>query len=424
MCSNNSISKILGISDINLKIIGNRYENINGIRYMVIDSQITYIPKVCTKCGCINENYSIVKNGNKTVKVLFNRSGNNPIILRIKKQRFFCKHCKSTFIAETTLTEKSCFISNDVKKSIITDLCEFKSMKLIAKEHYVSTNTVSRVLRSTEIRNRKNHLPEAIGIDEFKSLKNVDAAMSVNITDLESNKIFDIVSDRRKGHLKQYFLSYSLEARKKVKIVTMDMYDPYFEITKEVFPNAKIVIDKFHIVQLLNRSLNKYRILLMKKFNKKSHEYKILKTYWKLPLAKDWEVDRIHFYRHRHYKKFISKYDILQEMVSLDKDFKYTYEFYQRFLMAIENKDATLLYNIINTSNEHVPYFFKANLKSLKKRVNSVINSIKYNYTNAIVEGKNNVIKVFKRVSFGFRSFRNMRARILLREKIELKKVA
>ena len=179
MCSNNSITKILGISDKNLKIISSDYKNIKWIRYMVINAQITYIPKVCTKCGCINEKYSIVKNGNKTVKVLINRAGNNPIILRVKKQRFYCKHCESTFVAETSLTEKGCFISKDVKKSIIRDLCEFKSMKLIAKEHYVSSNTVARVLRSTDIKNRKKYLPEVIGIDEFKSLKNVDASIKM-----------------------------------------------------------------------------------------------------------------------------------------------------------------------------------------------------------------------------------------------------
>ena len=112
MCSNNSIIKIsgilviLGISDKNLKIISSNYKNIKGIRYMIINAQITYIPKVCTKCGCINEKYSVVKNGNKTVKVLINRAGNNPIILRVKKQRFYCKHCESTFVAKTSLTEK------------------------------------------------------------------------------------------------------------------------------------------------------------------------------------------------------------------------------------------------------------------------------------------------------------------------------
>lgn len=36
-----------------------------------------------------------------------------PLIL--KKQRFYCKHCEATFMAETSLTDKGCFISKDVK---------------------------------------------------------------------------------------------------------------------------------------------------------------------------------------------------------------------------------------------------------------------------------------------------------------------
>ena len=48
-----------------------------------------------------------------------------------------------------------------------------------------------------------------------------------------------------------------------------------------------------------------------------------------------------------------------------------------------------------------------------------------YNYTNAIVEGKNNKIKVIKRVSYGyrsFRSFRNFKARIMLMERYKIQK--
>ena len=36
-----------------------------------------------------------------------------------------------------------------------------------------------------------------------------------------------------------------------------------------MFPNAKIIIDKFHLTQLISTSLNKTRIALMKKDKKK-----------------------------------------------------------------------------------------------------------------------------------------------------------
>ena len=52
-------------------------------------------------------------------------------------------------------------------------------------------------------------------------------------------------------------MRFSKEAREGVTHVVIDMYAPYMTLIKEVFPNAKIVLDKFHVVQLLSRALNK-----------------------------------------------------------------------------------------------------------------------------------------------------------------------
>ncbi len=46
----------------------------------------------------------------------------------------------------------------------------------------------------------------------------------------------------------------------------MDMNAPYFELVKAVFPNAKIVTDRFHIVQQITRALNQLRIKTMNSF--------------------------------------------------------------------------------------------------------------------------------------------------------------
>ena len=43
-------------------------------------------------------------------------------------------------------------------------------------------------------------------------------------------------------------------------------------------------IDRFHMVQMLTRSFNIFRIQIMKQFNKSSREYKLLKSPWKLYL--------------------------------------------------------------------------------------------------------------------------------------------
>ena len=162
MCSNASITEILGINDNNLVILGNKKENIKGIEYTVLRGKLSYRPTCCPKCGIVNENYDITKNGSQTVKILFNRVNTNPMILMVKKQRFFCKHCESSFMAKTPIVDRGCFISNDVKRSIVLNLCETKSMDLIAREHCVSPTSVARILRLTEDRRRKNYLPRIL----------------------------------------------------------------------------------------------------------------------------------------------------------------------------------------------------------------------------------------------------------------------
>lgn len=100
-------------------------------------------------------------------------------------------------------------------------------------------------------------LPEHIAFDEFKSVKNIEGNMSFIFIDNTSSQIVDILSDRRKLHLRDYFLAYPLKTRQHVKTVTMDMYTPYMEIVQMLFPNAKIIIDRFHLARALNRELNK-----------------------------------------------------------------------------------------------------------------------------------------------------------------------
>ena len=50
------------------------------------------------------------------------------------------------------------------------------------------------------------------------------------------------------------------------------MWGGFPKIIKEVFPNAKIVIDRFHVQKLINKNLNKIRL----KLDLKGLENKIL----------------------------------------------------------------------------------------------------------------------------------------------------
>ena len=138
------------------------------------------------------------------------------------------------------------------------------SEKDIAKRYRVSPNTVERIIDSYYDTKKlyKHYLPEVLSFDEFKS---ADGTMSFHMVD---GKTIDIVEDRKLNSLLKYFSYYTHKVRSKVKLIVIDMYSPYISLIKTMFPNADIIIDNFHLTQLISTSLNKTRIMLMKKIKR------------------------------------------------------------------------------------------------------------------------------------------------------------
>ncbi|QQV79504.1 transposase [Enterococcus faecalis] len=100
-----------------------------------------------------------------------------------------------------------------------------------------------------------------------------------------NHEVIDIVENRQQHNLSDYFMRYSLNARLRVKTVTMDMYSPYIGLIKACFLKADIIIDRFHIVQHLNRALNHVRIQRMNSLRyTRPRDYRKLKKQWKLVL--------------------------------------------------------------------------------------------------------------------------------------------
>ena len=64
----------------------------------------------------------------------------------------------------------------------------------------------------------------------------------------------------------------------------VDLYQPYRGLIKELFPNAHIIADHFHIVAQAYRALQAARIKVMNHYGHEPHEYRALNRFWKLLL--------------------------------------------------------------------------------------------------------------------------------------------
>jgi len=268
MSTQNYIINILELKDNNITFSENFYhkENIKGIAHKVFEATLSYVPKYCYKCGVAFDS-KFEKHGFITSNIKIPDVVGYKSILRLHKQRYICKHCNKTFTLSSSITDYGCFISNNTKWKIASDLRNKISECDIARSNNVSPNTVERIMDSyyETVKIYKNYLPRILSFDEFKSVKSADGAMSFNMCNGETGQIIDIIEDRKLFSLMKYFGRYSHKARASVKYIVIDMYSPYVSLIKKMFPNANIVIDSFHIIQLISRSLNKTRIKVMKK---------------------------------------------------------------------------------------------------------------------------------------------------------------
>jgi transposase len=410
----NYIIEMLELKDNNIKFYENCYhkEKIKGIYHKVFEGILTYQPICCEKCGVLFDN-NFEKHGFITSNIKMPDVVGFKTILRLKKQRYLCKHCGKAFTLRDNVTEYGCFISKNTKWKIANELRNKISEKDIAKNNNVSPNTVERIMDSYYDTQKlyKNYLPEVLSFDEFKSVKSADGAMSFHMCNGETGQTIDIVEDRKLLSLLKYFGYYSFKARQSVKFIIIDMYSPYVSLIQKMFPNAQIIIDTFHLVQLISRSLNKTRIRAMKS-NKAS--YNKMKRYWKLILKDRNELDYSKWKRYTCFPNLMTEIDVVNYILDQSIELKTTYYKYQELLQSIREKDyKDFIYAITNVNNS-ISDYMKTSIKTLTEFKDKIYNTFNNNYHNGYIEGNNNFIKVLKRIAFGFRSFRRFKARIMI----------
>ncbi|MCM0231802.1 transposase, partial [Streptococcus pneumoniae] len=103
-------------------------------------------------------------------------------------------------------------------------------------------------------------------------------------------------------------------------------------------PNAKIVLDRFHIVQHLSRAMSRVRVQIMNQLDRKSHEYKAIKRYWKLIQQDSRKLSDKHFYRPT-FRMHLTNKEILDKLLSYSQDLKHHYQLYQLLLFHFQNKE-------------------------------------------------------------------------------------
>lgn len=424
--------KLLNLEDINIDLTKSHVDKVNG--KLVCTIVLNNDTKCCKDCGSININIKdyYIK------KITHSISTNQPCILNYKARRFKCKDCGKTFL------ENNPFCQKDEKLSLYTVIKILEKLRShtatftsVSKDLNVSIQTVVNVF-DNYVNGTRLQFGEIICIDEIYTNKLTPKKYSCVVMDFKTKQVIDIYSSRLKQDLEDNFMSIPLNERKQVKYVIIDMWETYKLVCLDVFPNAIVAVDSFHVIKHLNLAIDMIRLKVMRKYDKGHSKLENAEMYYYM-------LKKFHYFFNKNFDDIPDllkvhkihstwdKYEIRRYLLSIDPDLNYAYNLkleYQEFNFTAnyENCDEELNKLINDFRSSHLEefqefgkllYHWRVEIKNSFIRVNIKTKDKKGNYitvkkrlSNGPMEGCNSRIKCLIKNANGYKNFGRFRKRV------------
>lgn len=319
--------------------------------------------------------------------------------LHYRKRRYHCPCCNKHFYESFPILPKHCRITTRLAFYSIHLLGSRQSASSVASLLGISVSSVFR--RMQDIRYPKpSELPEVLSIDEFKGNAGGEKFQAI-LTDAKNHRLFDILPSRSQTALMLYLQEFP--NKKNVKYFVTDMNRTYKDLARDYFPNATIVVDKFHVVRYVTWALENVRKRIQKNLHPDKRKY--FKRSRKLLLTHKEKLNQ-------------ENLDALEVILRQSEDLASAYylkELFYDFMRSSNRTQAAekLKFFILAAQTSNLNEFH-ACLTMLGNWSKYILNAFECPYTNGYTEGTNNAIKVIKRNAFGYRNFDNFRNRIFL----------
>lgn len=417
MSINNSILNATGLTDTNFiftvfddgsfnYITHDKHDNHPITNYV---ATLDVMPHKCPNCG----HQRIYRHKlERSLVTLPNTNGYHQV-LQLDKMRYRCTDCHSTFMAQSPDLTDNTKISRPMLMEIL-DLARFDiSAKLIAYIVKLSHTKVHQLINAAADRYRPNfekELPPVLCIDEIQYKKNQYGFEMING---ETSEFIEIFPDRTNGKVKSYLGNFSLSNRKGVRLVVTDMNANYQTIIREMMPDAKVVIDRFHTVQLAMKAIQSIRTGYQKTLDSKSRIYKILKSNWKLFITKESNYDLFEFRWFFGINHKAVTLDILQEVYLACPLLEPACDAYQRITSALDKRSPKEFLRLLRDYKPNGSAMDTV-IRTYKKYKKGIFESFQVRASNGRIEGINRRIKQIKRTAYGYARTSNFFHRIRL----------
>ena len=226
---------------------------------VVIAEAVEGDPPQCPECA-----KPMYRHGRRTNSFADTPMQMQPVRLEISRPRYRCDVCGKTITPELTFLDERRRATRRLVDAI-RERCLGTTFHALAEQTGLAVNTIKSIahdLIGDLERTVHYETPVIMGIDEVS----LAGDWRCVITNLATNNVFQMLEFRTQEHLKPFFKN--LPDREKVEWVCTDMWRPFKRSFSKYLPNARLVIDKFHVVKMASEALEqerkKYQVTLTK----------------------------------------------------------------------------------------------------------------------------------------------------------------
>lgn len=236
----------------------------------------------------------------------------------------------------------------------------------------------------------------SIGIDEVSWRIGQTYITLVYQLDSGSKRLLWIGKDRTTKTLLRFFRMFGKERSSSLLYVCSDMWKPYLKVIKKKAVNAINILDRFHIMQKINKAIDVVRAEEHKKITANGHDtlknsrWALLKRKENLTEKQDVKLKELLKYNLKSVRAYLLKEDFQGFWGYVSKPWAAT--FLKRWINRVMRSKIEPMKKVALT---------------LRRHTDLILNWFKVpsGISTGVVEGFNNKIKVTMRKSYGFKTF-------------------
>jgi transposase len=349
-------------------------------------------------------------------------------IVKLWRRKGWCSKCKKTRSEDIPfLAKETPHYTQDYAWWLGT-MCEFSPVSRVAELAGEQNMTVRRIdLKRMQRMLKQYKIPEVthIAVDEVYARKkskykdeNRNQRFFTIISDLNTRRVIWVSESRSQKALDDFFNIIGQEACKRILVVAIDQHDDYAKSIKTHCKNAKIVWDRFHLMQTFGEALNEVRKSLHNRLDSKSEADLVRMTRGKY---------RFSFLKNAA-KRSKEEKDHIDEVVRSNENFSALEIIKEGMTVFFDSLDLTTAKERLTQIGKWIDQKIVADMvkgetpafaplenwyKNLSGGWDTLKNYFEFRVTSALAEGTNNVIKALKRRSFGFRNMDYFRLKIM-----------